>query len=507
MAAHKLPVALFLLLTLSLLPQAQGLTSTTLTLAVSPAPSVLGAPVTLSATATPSNATGKITFYDGVTVLGTKTLSGGSASFLTGLLPSGPRKLRAYYVGDSGNAAATSNMVTQTVKAQASVGFAVGGGYSAVSYTVTGDFNGDGIADFAIISEFLAGLTVLLGNGDGTFQSVTTSSFPLSAPVAVADFNSDGKADLLVWGPDSEGLYFMAGNGDGTFQAGIPIISRFFYSGTWVADFNGDGKPDLAVSTQDGVYILLGKGDGTFQPGAQYAPGSSVALAVGDFNGDGNADLAIGAGKTFSILLGVGDGTFQAPLNGPAGTSGGNFVVADFNQDGKADLASLSSDTVLIRLGNGDGTFRPSMSFPTGLTGATSLAVGDFNGDGNVDLAISTVLSGGSWSILQGNGDGTFRPPVSSSTGFEFSTVLIAGDFNGDGKTDLFINGTVLLGTTLSLAATGGTPQSTVVGTAFPIPLQATLRDGSNPVSGASVTFGAYGGATLSSTTATTDSS
>ena len=132
MATHKLPVAL-LLLTLSLLPQAQGLTSTTLTLAVSPAPSVLGAPVTLSATVTPINATGKVTFYDGVTVLGTKTLSGGSASFLTGLLPSGTRKLRAYYAGDSGNAAATSNVVTQVVNAKPSVGFGQREAFDAVS--------------------------------------------------------------------------------------------------------------------------------------------------------------------------------------------------------------------------------------------------------------------------------------------------------------------------------------------------------------------------------------
>src|ERR1017187_6145544 len=168
MPAHKLPVALFLLLTLSLLPQAQGLTSTTLTLAVSPAPSVLGAPVTLSATATPSNATGKVTFYDGVTVLGTKTLSGGSASFLTGLLPSGPRKLRAYYAGDSGNAAATSNVVTQTVKAQASSNFATG--TSVLPPAVVGDFNGDGIADLAT-GNMNGPVTLNLGEGDGTFRS------------------------------------------------------------------------------------------------------------------------------------------------------------------------------------------------------------------------------------------------------------------------------------------------------------------------------------------------
>ena len=117
MAAHKLSSS-FLLLALSMLPHtAQGLSPTTLTLAVSSNPSTFGAPVTLTATVTPSNATGQVTFYDGVTILGTKPLSGGSAAFLTRLLPSGARKLRAYYAGDSSNAAATSNVVAQAVNA------------------------------------------------------------------------------------------------------------------------------------------------------------------------------------------------------------------------------------------------------------------------------------------------------------------------------------------------------------------------------------------------------
>ena len=114
MAAYKPSSISILLLALSVLPQAaQGLSQTTLTIAASPNPSTFGAPVTLIASVIPSNATGRVTFYDGVTILGTKPLSGGSTSFLTGLLTTGPHKLHAYYAGDSSNAAALSNVVAQ----------------------------------------------------------------------------------------------------------------------------------------------------------------------------------------------------------------------------------------------------------------------------------------------------------------------------------------------------------------------------------------------------------
>ena len=515
MAAHKLPVALFLLLTLSLLPQAQGLTSTTLTLAVSPAPSVLGAPVTLSATATPSNATGKVTFYDGVTVLGTKTLSGGSASFLTGLLPAGTRKLRAYYAGDSGNAAATSNVVTLTVNAKPSVGLVKGAfdGDSANGFVA--DFNGDGIADLALSSEVSF---VWLGNGDGTFRiKVIGSGNPgqVGYPVAAADFNGDGKVDLLVAIGYPSALRFLAGNGDGTFQSGVQVAPLAF--SPVVADFNGDGKPDLAVVTGSGVSLLLGNGDGTFQSGmtlssAGLPTGAITGLWVGDFNGDGKPDLVIGTGSSISILLGTGDGNFQAPLNDPAGMSLDGIEVADLNGDGKADLIilSASSTKIAIQFGNGDGTFRPPVSYEVGFPPA-GVAVGDFNGDGIADLAAgtSTTTSPASVSILLGNSDGTFQPPVNYPTYFAYAVVPIAADFNGDGITDLYAGG-IFFGTTMSLTATGGTPQSTPVGTAFPAQLQATLRKFSNPVIGASVTFNVApagaAGATVSST-AVTDSS
>jgi hypothetical protein len=373
------------------------------------------------------------------------------------------------------------------------------------------DFNGDGIADLAVSNE--AGSFIRLGRGDGTFNSIEIGFGGESgSPWAAADFNGDGKTDLLTIQYNSP-VFLLAGNGDGTFQAGVPVLPNGF---PVVADFNGDGKPDLAVVTSNGVNILLGKGDGTFQSpivsSAGFPTGTITALWVGDFNGDGRPDLAVHAGNILGILLGVGDGTFQAPLNDPAGTFDG-LLVTDLNRDGKADLVILSSSNkIAIQLGNGDGTFRLPVSYAVGFDHG-DVDVGDFNGDGNADLAVGTSNSNsvGSVSILLGNGDGTFRPPINYLTYPAYVVAPIAGDFNGDGKTDLYAGGTFLLGTTLSLTATGGSPQSTPVGTALPIQLQATLLDSANPVSGATVTFSVQSPgaarAVLSAPTATTDGS
>ena len=189
--------------------------------------------------------------------------------------------------------------------------------------------------------------------------------------------------------------------------------------------------------------------------------------------------------------------------------------MGDFNGDGKADLATSNAD---ILLGNGDGTFQGPVHYTTGLPGgqggtAFAIGLGDFNGDGKTDLALSLPPPlGTSVSILQGNGDGTFQPPVAHVlTG---STYLLVGEFNGDGKTDLAVLGgnsvVVLYGTNLTVTATGGTPQSTIITKPFPVPLQVTVKDGATPLVGIGVTFAAStssGGATatLSSGTATTD--
>jgi len=311
----------------------------------------------------------------------------------------------------------------------------LGGG----SGVVVADFNGDGKLDLAATGP---ALEVFLGKGDGSFQTTPVFSFSFngSASLAVGDFNGDGKPDLVV--TTRYAAYIFLGNGDGTFQN----PRKVFVGGTpysiAVADFNGDGKQDLAVGNheQGTVSILAGNGDGTFGPAVIFPAGPGPnSVAVGDFNHDGKLDLAVAntgldsKQGAISILLGTGTGSFQAPVNYGSGDYE-SIVVGDFNGDGKPDLAavksSLTSGAAAILLGNGDGTFREPVGYQVyGVP--DSLAIGDFNGDGKPDLAID----GGT--ILLGNGDGTFQHAPQrfwASTGF-----LAVGDFNGDGKQDLAV--------------------------------------------------------------------
>src|SRR5881397_2620325 len=164
-----------------------------------------------------------------------------------------------------------------------------------------GDFNGDGRLDLAVTNassyDVPGTVSVLLGNGDGTFQSALSfavGSNPLS--VAVGDVNGDGRLDLAVANYYSNDVSVLLGNGDGTFQPARTFRVGTYPSSVVVGDFNGDGRPDLAVANgnSNDVSVLLGNGDGTFQPALSFAAGTApVSVAVGDINGDGRPDLAV----------------------------------------------------------------------------------------------------------------------------------------------------------------------------------------------------------------------
>jgi hypothetical protein len=294
---------------------------------------------------------------------------------------------------------------------------------------VAGDFNGDGRLDLAVADG--DGVQLLLGDGDGTFQpAVTYAAGDSAAAIVAGDFTGDGHLDLAVAGSNYDPatntnvgeVSVLLGNGDGTFQPAVTYAVGFSPTAIVAGDFTGDGHLDLAVADQGdelnggsnpgGVYVLVGNGDGTFQPAVQYAVGSGpVAIVAGDFTGDSRLDLAVAnnGDGTVSVLMGNGDGTFAPQVTYPVGPTPGAIVAGDFNGDGRLDLAVADGDGVQLLLGDGDGTFQPARTFAAGIDGA--MVAGDFTGDGKLDLAVTTL---GGVSVLLGNGDGTFQPQVST---------------------------------------------------------------------------------------------
>jgi uncharacterized protein (TIGR03437 family) len=338
--------------------------------------------------------------------------------------------------------------------------YRVGAGLDTVAVA---DFNGDGKPDIAAAS---GSLWILLASGGGAFKtpvSINLGSGVSANGLAAADLNGDGKQDLVVGDFNGSGIYVLLGNGDGTFQAPVQYSVGGRVTSIAIADFNGDGKPDIAVSgayynTGATIGILLGNGNGTFQTAANLSGATNpVSLTVGDFNNDGKLDLAIADQGTWPpsyyplptdggvlVYLGKGNGGFQSPVRYAAGLDPAFVVAADVNADHNPDLLVGTFDPnwntngqsdVAVLLGNGNGTFKAA-SYMVTEEAPNSIAVADFNGDGNPDLAIAHCCSGTFATLMFGNGDGTFQAenlvPAASSP----STVA-AADLNGDGKPDL----------------------------------------------------------------------
>jgi hypothetical protein len=312
-----------------------------------------------------------------------------------------------------------------------------------------GDLNRDGIRDLAVVNFDLNAVSILLGNGDGTFQgTLHYSAGPGVWFVTASDFNGDGHPDLATVNIGLSTVSILLDKADGTFQKAQDYAAGVNPETVGVGDFNGDGKPDLAVvSTNDNtIDILLGNGDGTFQDPKRYAAGHfPTYVAVGDFNRDGYLDLALcnSGDPSVSILLSNGDGSFQKAKGYGLPNYAFSIAVGDFNGDGKLDIAAVGFDyadpmllgKVTLLLGNGDGTFHHGRTYPAG-SQSSSVAVGDFNGDGNLDLAVGNETNPGTVSILLSNGDGSFRAPITFTADF-FPVSMAVGDFNRDGKLDL----------------------------------------------------------------------
>lgn len=339
-----------------------------------------------------------------------------------------------------------------------------------------GDFNGDQKLDLAVPNNDSDDVSVLFGNGDGTFLD-SGAAFSLGtegqapAAVAVGDFNNDGNLDIITAneiGSAETGstVTVLLGSGGTTFSEAKATVTGTSPESVVVGFFDGDDKLDAATADNfdDTVTILHGVGDGTFTTGqvvALEAGAQPIGLAVGDLDKDGKLDLVVtnsagggaSANGSITVLKGNGDGTFtaQPEITGPPATPGPtptstsfNFdvpvavAVGDLNGDGKLDLVVVNEDgdSVSILLGNGDLTFRaPNPSSVSVGSLPESAVIADFNGDGKMDIATSISLDD-KVAVLVGNGDGTFMPAQTFDVDIGPFGIVTA-DFNRDQKPDL----------------------------------------------------------------------
>ena len=475
------------------------------------------------------------------TVSGYAVPAGAREVYMAGCARDGDSNLESD-ASHQGALLAARSVDSVTVPAQTSAGLfsaspaypITGGSGSLPESLAVADFNGDGkpdaIAGSLTPQTIEGGVTVLLGNGDGTFTPQNVPSSLGSDSLGTGDFNGDGKVDFASTDPSGISIYL--GNGDGTFQSptGIPTSSQGI-TGLSVGDFNGDGKLDFAVvdsagGTSSNGYVYLGLGNGTFEVHQSFIVGSApVGTQAIDVNGDGKLDLVVTNNGTpayisssdpgsVAVLLGNGDGTFQEPVAYAAGENPQFTLVKDINGDGKPDLItattlnfSSSSYGLSVLLNMGNGRFGSPQAV-TSAYGPVEIGAADFNGDGKIDLLVTHCCGETQLGYFQGNGDGSFQPEVLLSSGQSEVNVVVA-DWNGDGKPDAMYTMVgpyaVALTNTSGVVTGGGNTPVTVQtnpeglqftvdgGTAQTAPATVSLTQGSHTIAVATTQQGAAG--------------
>jgi FG-GAP-like repeat len=327
----------------------------------------------------------------------------------------------------------------------------VGGIFGVI---VTGDFNGDGNIDVAVQGPTSDSITVYPGTGSGDFDPpiTTTTKVDISSTcITAADFNKDGKLDVTT------GTKVLLGNGNGTFQSPLGVPDGD--CGVAYADLNHDGFLDLVTGSVNypNVRVHLGDGTGKFDAGTSYitgqVPGQSIKIAA--FTGSPDApDIAVlnGGDSDITILLNQGDGVFKVGQTWNCGPACGSFVVGSFHQKNELDMVAPALTGLAIIRGNGNGTFQDELAQNTEPPSGQFLAA-DVNGDHKIDLVFTTAVE-------FGNGDGTFQSPIPFPTGCSATTV---GDFNRDGKIDIAGPGPNSMGVAVCLGKGNGTFKNPVV--------------------------------------------
>jgi hypothetical protein len=325
------------------------------------------------------------------------------------------------------------------------------------------DFNSDGQLDIVVANEQSNDVTILLGDGKGGFAQTKGSPFPAGPKpndIAVGDFNRDGKLDLALANHDAKYLTVLLGDGNGGFMPAanspFPVEVKPHTHGVATGDLNGDGNPDLVTDSwgTDQVGILFGDGKGSFSTSGRFLDVGKMPyqrVRVADINGDGNADIITTnlEGDNVTILLGDGKGGFKQSVGSPfpCGDSPFNFAIGDVNKDGKPDLIIVNSpssatrsgrDGLTILLGNGMDGFEmmAGSPFATGQT-PNRVAVGDVDGDGVADVAVSNTNGNSITLFLMGN-KGSVASSATIAVGRQPKGVAIR-DLDGDGKADMVV--------------------------------------------------------------------